>query len=45
MILSAHMTTPSSPRPLVVALVEDDRLLREEVAVHLQTHGFLVHET
>ena len=29
--------------PLVVALVEDDRLLREEIDVHLQAHGFVVH--
>ena len=29
--------------PLVVALVEDDRLLREEIVVHLQAHGFVVH--
>ena len=29
--------------PLVVALVEDDRLLREEVVVHLQATGFRVH--
>ena len=30
-------------RPLVVALVEDDRLLREEVELHLKSHGFIVH--
>lgn len=29
--------------PLVVALVEDDRLLREEIVVHLQANGFVVH--
>jgi DNA-binding response OmpR family regulator len=29
--------------PLVVALVEDDRLLREETEVHLRAHGFEVH--
>jgi DNA-binding response OmpR family regulator len=29
--------------PLVVALVEDDRLLREEMEVHLSAHGFQVH--
>ena len=29
--------------PLVVALVEDDRLLREEIVVHLQANGFIVH--
>ena len=31
------------PWPLVVALVEDDRLLREEIEVHLRSHGFDVH--
>lgn len=29
--------------PLVLALVEDDRLLREEIEVHLRAHGFDVH--
>jgi DNA-binding response OmpR family regulator len=29
--------------PLVVALVEDDRLLREEVVEHLTAHQFVVH--
>jgi len=29
--------------PLVVALVEDDRLLREEVVEHLTAHEFVVH--
>ena len=29
--------------PLVVALVEDDRMLREEVVEHLQAHDFVVH--
>ena len=29
--------------PLVVALVEDDRLLREEIAEHLMAHDFVVH--
>lgn len=33
----------SSSRPLVVALVEDDPLLREEVRLHLESHGFIVH--
>jgi DNA-binding response OmpR family regulator len=44
------MTTPhlqptslSGARPLVVALVEDDRLLREEVELHLNNHGFIVY--
>ena len=32
-----------SNSPLVVALVEDDRLLREEIEVHLTAHGFQVH--
>jgi DNA-binding response OmpR family regulator len=31
------------PKNLVVALVEDDRLLREEIASHLLAHGFDVH--
>jgi DNA-binding response OmpR family regulator len=30
-------------KPLVVALVEDDRLLREEVELHLKNNGFIVH--
>ena len=34
----------NSSRSLVVALVEDDPLLRQEVALHLQSHGFIVHE-
>ena len=29
--------------PLVVALIEDDRLLREEVVEHLTAHQFVVH--
>jgi DNA-binding response OmpR family regulator len=29
--------------PLVVALVEDDRLLREEIVIHLEANGFIVH--
>ena len=28
---------------LTVALVEDDRLLREEIESHLTAHGFVVH--
>ena len=32
-----------SNSPLVLALVEDDRLLREEIEVHLTAHGFQVH--
>jgi DNA-binding response OmpR family regulator len=38
---SSSLKTSSSP--LVVALVEDDRLLREEIVVHLQANGFIVH--
>lgn len=34
---------PEMASPLVVALVEDDRLLREGIAEHLQANGFLVH--
>jgi DNA-binding response OmpR family regulator len=34
---------PLHARPLVVALVEDDRLLREEVELHLRQQGFVVH--
>lgn len=33
----------SAARPLSVALVEDDRLLREEVELHLKSCGFIVH--
>jgi len=33
----------SAMAPLVVALVEDDRLLREEIADHLSAHDFVVH--
>ena len=36
-----RLRTPESP--LVVALVEDDRLLREEVVEHLTAHQFVVH--
>ncbi len=35
--------TRDAPWPLVLALVEDDRLLREEIEVHLRAHGFDVH--
>ncbi len=35
--------SPEMRSPLVVALVEDDRLLREEIVEHLQANGFLVH--
>jgi DNA-binding response OmpR family regulator len=33
----------SGARPLAVALVEDDRLLREEISIYLGAHGFRVH--
>jgi DNA-binding response OmpR family regulator len=33
----------SSAEKLTVALVEDDRLLREEIENHLAAHGFVVH--
>lgn len=38
-----HRDTRDSTWPLVLALVEDDRLLREEIEVHLRAHGFDVH--
>lgn len=37
------MTDREANWPLVLALVEDDRLLREEIEVHLKAHGFQVH--
>ena len=37
------LESADSNSPLVVALVEDDRLLREEIEVHLTAHGFQVH--
>jgi len=37
------LPTPAAARPLVVALVEDDRLLRGEVELHLKSCGFIVH--
>lgn len=39
----AHTLAQTSSDPLVVALVEDDRLLREEIVLHLQANGFMVH--
>ncbi len=39
----SRLGTLAATRPLVVALVEDDRLLREEVQLHLETQGFIVH--
>jgi DNA-binding response OmpR family regulator len=43
MIHKPHPVAPQGVRPLVVALVEDDPLLREEVRLHLESHGFVVH--
>jgi DNA-binding response OmpR family regulator len=40
---SFSLESTESTSPLVVALVEDDRLLREEIEVHLTAHGFQVH--
>ena len=40
---SVWSATGRSETPLVVALVEDDRLLREEIAEHLMAHDFVVH--
>lgn len=42
------MSKPAAPasaaaRPLSVALVEDDPLLRDEVTLHLESRGFVVH--
>ncbi len=39
----SHLISNEDGTPLVVALVEDDRLLREEIEVHLNAHGFEVH--
>lgn len=38
-----HLITKNELAPLTVALVEDDRLLREEMELHLNAHGFQVH--
>ena len=38
-----HREITDTPWPLVLALVEDDRLLREEIEIHLRAHGFEVH--
>jgi DNA-binding response OmpR family regulator len=38
-----HFEPKDSHWPLVLALVEDDRLLREEIEVHLRANGFQVH--
>ncbi len=39
----SHLIPNEDGTPLVVALVEDDPLLREEIEVHLNAHGFRVH--
>jgi DNA-binding response OmpR family regulator len=38
-----NLSTYESNSPLVVALVEDDPLLRNEIEVHLRAHDFEVH--
>jgi len=38
-----HPGVSATLRPLAVALVEDDRLLREEIEIHLSASGFRVH--
>lgn len=38
-----NLSTYESNSPLVVALVEDDPLLRNEIEVHLKAHDFEVH--
>jgi CheY-like chemotaxis protein len=43
MMVQPALATFKPGRPLVVALVEDDRLLREEVELHLCHQGFVVH--
>jgi DNA-binding response OmpR family regulator len=43
MMVQPALSTFKPGRPLVVALVEDDRLLREEVELHLRQQGFIVH--
>jgi len=43
MIVQPALSTFKLGRPLVVALVEDDRLLREEIELHLCQQGFIVH--
>ena len=44
MMSSSNLSAASDVQaPLVVALVEDDRMLREEVVEHLRAHDFVVH--
>ena len=40
---TANSKPAPGPSALVVALVEDDHLLREEIVRHLNDHGFVVH--
>ena len=42
-MITSKLQAKNSLSSLVVALVEDDRLLREEIVIHLQAHGFIVH--
>ncbi len=43
MIKTKPIQGKNNASPLVVALVEDDRLLREEIVIHLEANGFVVH--
>ena len=43
MIKSKPLKTQNASQSLVVALVEDDRFLREEIVIHLSATGFVVH--
>lgn len=43
MTTKEQIKTRPSQSPLVVALVEDDELLREEIEIHLKHNNFLVH--
>ncbi len=43
MIKTKPLQGKNAASPLVVALVEDDRLLREEIVIHLEANGFIVH--
>ncbi|MEY4676387.1 MAG: hypothetical protein RLZZ470_894 [Pseudomonadota bacterium] len=40
---SSKLPSADSPPPLVVALVEDDRLLRQEIELHLKANHFTVY--
>lgn len=43
MLIQPSQQTAQALSPLVVALVEDDHLLREEIELHLRSHDFIVH--